>query len=408
VKGEAEDKGDSDAVDLGARRRRDAEGVIQQEIVAAVREFVDREVVPVASQLEHADEYPAALVDGMRELGLFGVAIPEAHGGLGLDLETYALINEELSRGWMSLSGILNGHFVTAWMIERFGTGEQQRRWLPRLATGEIRAAFAMTEPHAGSDLQAIRTRAERDGDAYVVTGEKTWITNALRATLLTLLVKTDLAADPPHRGTSTLIVEKEPEQDTLPGLVIRPLDKLGYKGLETCSVVFDGFRVPAASLLGSEEGSGFRQFMAAIELGRVNIAARGVGVAQAALDASLRYAREREAFGKPIADHQAIQLKLAQMATKVEAARQLTLHAARRKQTGERADLEAGMAKLFASEVALECAEQAMRIHGGYGYSPEYVVERLYRDAPLLVIGEGTNEIQQLVIARRLLERHS
>ena len=378
---------------------------VQREIVAAVREFVDREVVPVASQLEHADEYPADLVAGMRELGLFGVAISERFGGLGLDLETYALINEELSRGWMSLSGILNGHFVTAWMIETFGTGEQQGRWLPRMASGEIRAAFAMTEPHAGSDLQAIRTRAERDGDEYVVTGEKTWITNAQRATLLTALVKTDLDADPPHRGTSTLIVEKDPEQDVA-GLSIRPLEKLGYKGLETCSVAFDGVRVPATNLLGGEEGSGFRQFMAAIELGRVNIAARGVGLAQAALDAALRYARERETFGKPIAEHQAIQLKLATMATRIEAARQLTLHAARRKQSGERADLEAGMAKLFASEVALECATEAMRIHGGYGYSPEYLVERLYRDAPLLVIGEGTNEIQQLVIARRLLER--
>ena len=375
----------------------------RNEVVAAVREFVDREVMPVARELEAADEYPATLVDAMRGLGLFGVTIPERWGGLGLDLETYALINEELSRGWMSLSGILNGHFVTAWMIETFGTPDQQERWLPRMATGEIRAAFAMTEPHAGSDLQAIRTRAERDGDAYVITGEKMWITNAERAALLVLLVKTDLAADPPHRGTSTLILEKDGET---PGLSLSRLHKLGYKGLETCSVALDGVRVPTANLLGGEEGHGFRQFMAGIELGRVNIAARGVGVAQAALDASVRYARERETFGKPIAEHQAIQLKIARMATQIEAARQLTLHAARRKQSGERADLEAGMAKLFASEVALECATEAMRIHGGYGYSPEFVVERLYRDAPLLVIGEGTNEIQQLVIARRLLEQ--
>jgi butyryl-CoA dehydrogenase len=375
----------------------------RNEVVAAVRDFVDREVMPVARELEAADEYPAALVDAMRELGLFGVTIPERWGGLGLDLETYALVNEELSRGWMSLSGILNGHFVTAWMIETFGTSDQQERWLSRMATGEIRAAFAMTEPQAGSDLQAIRTRAERDGGEYVITGEKMWITNAERAALLVLLVKTDLGADPPHRGTSTLILEKDGET---PGLSLSRLRKLGYKGLETCSVALDGVRVPAANLLGGEEGQGFRQFMAGIELGRVNIAARGVGVAQAALDASLRYARERETFGKPIADHQAIRLKLARMATQIEAARQLTLHAARRKQSGDRADLEAGMAKLFASEVALECAVEAMRIHGGYGYSPEFVVERLYRDAPLLVIGEGTNEIQQLVIARRLLER--
>jgi alkylation response protein AidB-like acyl-CoA dehydrogenase len=374
---------------------------MRDEIVAAVREWVDREVLPVARELEAADEYPADLVDGMRELGLFGVTIPESFGGLGLDLETYALLNEELSRGWMSLSGILNGHFVTAWMIETFGNAEQQRRWLPRMATGEIRAAFAMTEPHAGSDLQAIRTFAERDGDTYVVRGEKMWITNAERAALLVLLVKTDLGADPAHRGTSTLILEKD--GDT-PGLGLVRLDKLGYKGLETCSVALDGVLIPAANRLG-DEGEGFRQFMAAIELGRVNIAARGVGLARAALDASLRYARERETFGKPIAEHQAIRLKLARMATQIEAARQLTLHAARRKQSGERADLEAGMAKLFASEVALECATEAMRIHGGYGYSPEFVVERLYRDAPLLVIGEGTNEIQQLVIARRLLE---
>ena len=375
----------------------------RNEVVAAVRDFVDREVMPVARELEAADEYPAALVDAMRELGLFGVTIPERWGGLGLDLETYALVNEQLSRGWMSLSGILNGHFVTAWMIETFGTSDQQERWLSRMATGEIRAAFAMTEPQAGSDLQAIRTRAERDGGEYVITGEKMWITNAERAALLVLLVKTDLGADPPHRGTSTLILEKAGET---PGLSLSRLRKLGYKGLETCSVALDGVRVPAANLLGGEEGQGFRQFMAGIELGRVNIAARGVGVAQAALDASLRYARERETFGKPIADHQAIRIKLARMATQIEAARQLTLHAARRKQSGDRADLEAGMAKLFASEVALECAVEAMRIHGGYGYSPEFVVERLYRDAPLLVIGEGTNEIQQLVIARRLLER--
>jgi butyryl-CoA dehydrogenase len=375
----------------------------QDEIVAAVRDFVDRELVPAASKLEHADEYPAALIDGMRELGLFALVIPEAYGGLGLDLETYALVNVELSRGWMSLSGVLNGHFVAAWMIEAFGTDAQKERLLPRMARGEVRAAFAMTEPHAGSDLQAIRTVAVRDGDEYVVTGQKTWITNALRAAIVMLLAKTDPAADPPHRGMTTFVVEKEPERSHQTGLVVGPpMEKLGYKGIETCELVFDGFRLPTDAVLGAEEGHGFKQFMAAIELGRINIAARGVGIATAALEAAIRYAKEREAFGRPIAEHQAIQLKLAQMATKIEAARQLTLYAARRKDSGARADLEAAMAKLFASEVAAEVALDAMRVHGGYGYSPEFVVERIYRDAPLLILGEGTNEIQQLVIARR------
>ena len=368
------------------------------EVVAAVREFVDRDVIPVASRLEHADEYPAQLVATMRELGLFGITIPEHYGGLGLDLETYALVNVELSRGWMSLSGVLNGHLVPAWLIERFGTEEQRQRLLPRLAAAEIRGAFALTEPHAGSDLRAIRTRVEPAGDGYALTGQKMWITNGLRAGVVVVLARAP-------GGLSAVVVEKEPDRAEQPGLAISPLAKLGYKGIETVELAFDGFRLPGDAVVGREEGDGMRQFMAAIELGRVNIAARAVGLATAALDAALQYAKERETFGKPIAEHQAVQLKLAQMATKTEAAKQLTLHAARTREAG-RADLEASMAKLFASEVAAEVALDSMRIHGGYGYSPELVVERLYRDAPLLIIGEGTNEIQQLVIARRLLER--
>ena len=383
----------------------------QQEIVATIRAFVEREVVPVASDLEHADEYPTELVETMRELGLFGVTIPEDYGGLGLDLTTYALIQVELSRGWMSLSGVLNTHFISAWMIRTYGTEEQRRGYLPRMATGELHFAYSMTEPHAGSDVQAIRTRAVREGDEYVITGQKMWATNGLRSSGVMLLAKTDADADPPHRGMTAFIVEKEPNVHEQPGLTIPPpLRKLGYKGVESTELVFDGFRTPASSVLGGEdqEGQGFKQFMGGIELGRVNIAARAVGIAQAAFEASIRYAQEREAFGKPIAHHQAIQLKLAQMATKIEASRLLMLEAARKKDAGERADLEAGMAKLCSTETAEEVALEAMRIHGGYGYSQEYPVERIYRDAPVLILGEGSNEIQQLLIARRLLEQYA
>ena len=382
----------------------------QQEIVATIRAFVERDVLPVASDLEHADEYPTELVETMRELGLFGVTIPEEYGGLGLDLTTYALIQVELSRGWMSLSGVLNTHFISAWMIKTHGTEEQRRTYLPRMATGELHFAYSMTEPHAGSDVQAIRTRAVREGDEYVITGQKMWATNGLRSSAVMLLARTDPDADPPHRGMTAFIVEKDPNVHEQPGLTIsQPLKKLGYKGVETVGMTFDGFRVPASSVLGGEAGenAGFREFMGGIELGRVNIAARAVGIAQAAFEAAIRYAQEREAFGKPIAHHQAIQLKLAQMATKIEASRLLMLEAARKKDAGQRADLEAGMAKLFATETAEEVALEAMRIHGGYGYSQEYPVERLYRDAPVLILGEGSNEIQQLLIARRLLEQY-
>jgi alkylation response protein AidB-like acyl-CoA dehydrogenase len=385
--------------------------VEQREVVATVREWVEREVYPVASEYEHADEFPAPLVDGMKELGLFGVTIPERYGGLGLDLLTYALIQVELSRGWMSLSGILNTHFISAWMIGTHGTEEQRERYLPRMATGELRFAYSMTEPHAGSDVQAISTRAVRDGDEFVITGRKMWATNGLRAGAVMLLTVTDPDAEPRHRGMTAFVVEKEPGAEEQPGLSIPgTLKKLGYKGVETTELVFDGFRTPAASVLGGEDGlgRGFYQFMGGIELGRVNIAARAVGIATRAFEEAIRYAQQRETFGKPIAEHQAVQLKLAQMATKIEAARLLTLQAAERKSAGERADLEAGMAKLFATETAEEVALEAMRIHGGYGYSQEFVVERLYRDAPVLILGEGSNEIQQIVIARRLLERHA
>ena len=381
------------------------------EIVATIRDWIDGEVMPVASELEHDDIYPEALVEQMKELGLFGVIIPEEHGGLGLDVTTYALIQIELSRGWMSLSGVLNTHFLSAWMIQQYGTEEQRRSYLPRMATGELRAAYSMTEPHAGSDVQAIRTRAVREGEEYVITGRKTWATNGLRAGMITLLAKTDPDADPPHRGMTAFLLEKEPGVSELPGLTIPPpLRKLGYKGVETTEFFFDGFRAPATSVIGGDAGigEGFKYFMGAIELGRVNIAARGVGIATRAFEEAIRYAQEREAFGKPIAQHQAIQLKLAQMATRVEAARLLTMQAAERKDAGERADLEAGMAKLFATETASEVSLEAMRVHGGYGYSQEFVVERIYRDAPVLILGEGSNEIQQLVIARRLLERYA
>ena len=379
----------------------------RDEILRVVREFVERDVLPVASELEHRDEYPAELIATMKELGLFGLLVPERWGGLELDVGTYSLVQTELSRGWMSLSGAINTHTIAGWMIDAFGTDDQRARFLPPMASGELRGCYALTEPAAGSDVQSIRTRAERDGQAYRITGTKTWITNGLRAGVVMLLAKTDPSADPPHRGMSAFLVEKEAEVSELPGLTIsKPLGKLGYKGLESVELAFDGYEVPSANLLGGEEGRGFGQFMSGIELGRINIAARAVGVATAAFDHARAYARRREAFGKPIAEHQAVQLALADMATAIEASRLLTAEAARRKDAGERADLHAGMAKLFATEAAHRVVFDAMRIFGGYGYSTEYPIERLYRDTPLLIIGEGTNEMQRLIIARRLLER--
>jgi alkylation response protein AidB-like acyl-CoA dehydrogenase len=380
----------------------------QVELVQLVRSFVDKDVLPVASELDHRDEFPTRLVETMKEIGLFGITIPEEYGGLGLDLLTYALVIKELSRGWISLSGVVNTHFMAAWMIVTFGTEEQKRRFLPRMATGEWRSAYSMTEPHAGSDVQAIKTRARRDGDDYVIDGQKMWVTNGLRANMVMLLTVTDPQAEPRHRGMTAFIIEKEPGVGEQPGLTVPPhLKKLGYRGVESTELVFSGFRTPASSVLGGETqvGQGFKQFMAAVELGRVNVAARAVGLATCALEQAIAYANQRETFGKLISQHQAIQLKIAQMATRIKAAELLVFEAAQLKSTGARADLEAGMAKLFATETAIEVATEAMRIHGGYGYSQEYMVERLYRDAPLLILGEGSNEIQQLVIARRVLE---
>jgi alkylation response protein AidB-like acyl-CoA dehydrogenase len=372
--------------------------------VETVRRFVDREVIPNATRLEHANEYPTALVERMKELGLFGATIPEEYGGLGLDFTTYAMIIEELCRGWMSLSGILNTHLLLAYILRTFGTDEQKQRFLPAMTRGEKRGALALTEPHAGSDAQQIKTIAVRRGDTYHVTGSKMFVTNGRHGTMFALAAKTDPRADPPHRGISLFVAEKGPQGCT----VSRDIDKIGYKGVDTSEVVFDDFPVPATNLIGGSEGSGFKHVMSGLEVGRINIAARAVGVARAAFEDAIRYAQQRETFGKPICQHQAIQLKLADMATKLEAARLLTHQAAQKKDRGERCDLEAGMAKLFASETAHEVALEAMRILGGYGYTKEFRVERYYRDAPLMLIGEGTNEIQRLIIARNLLNRYA
>jgi alkylation response protein AidB-like acyl-CoA dehydrogenase len=376
---------------------------LRAQVLDTVRRFVERDVIPVASDYEHANEYPHALVERMKELGLFGATIPVEYGGLGLDYTTYSMIVEEICRGWMSLSGVLNTHLMFAYVLGAHGTPEQKTRWLPALARGEHRAALCLTEPHAGSDTQRIRTTAVRDGDHYVVNGSKMFITNARTATVYSLVVKTDPSADPPHRGISLLAAEKD-----APGVTIgRDIDKLGYKGIETCEVSFEDFRVPVGSLIGGVEGRGLQQVLSGLEVGRINIASRAVGVAQAAFEDAIRYAQERTAFGKPICEHQAIQLKLADMATRIEAARLLTRQAAAMKDRGERCDLEAGMAKLFASETCQEVSLEAMRVLGGYGYTKDFRVERYYRDAPLMIIGEGTNEIQRLVIERLLVQRY-
>jgi alkylation response protein AidB-like acyl-CoA dehydrogenase len=382
---------------------------VQKAIIETVRDFVDNEVIPVADEMEHRDEFPDKIVEQMKELGLFGLTVPEEYGGIGESLTTYALAVVELARGWMSLSGVLNTHFMGCYLINKFGTEEQKQRLLPLMATGEVRAALAMSEPEAGSDVQAIRTKALRDGDDYVVDGQKMWLTNGLRAGIVMTLVKTDPGADPPHRGMSMLIVEKEAgNPQPAPGLDVgKNIEKMGYKGVETTEMNFSGFRLPVTSLLGSEEGQGFRQVLDGIEIGRVNVAARAVGVATRAFEEAIRYAQQRKAFGKPISEHQAIQIHLAEMGTTLEAARLMLLSAAEKKSAGERSDLEAGMAKLFASEACNEIVLKSLRVHGGYGYSKEFTIERLYRDAPFLLIGEGTSEIQKTVIARRLLERH-
>jgi len=388
----------------------------QKAIIDMVRQFADEQILPNAEHYDHEDSFPEPIVAQMRELGLFGVTIPEEYGGMGLDLTTYTMIVQELSRGWISISGIVNTHFIGSYLLMKFGTDEQKQKYLPRMATGEIRAAFSLSEPELGSDVQAIKTAAKKlDDGAYEINGQKMWVTNGLKAGLVFTLVKTDPDADPRHRGMTCFIAEKEPDvaenTGAYAGFTVPPqLKKMGYKGVESTELVFDGYRCPAENILGGEDAGlnkGFAQMMDALEVGRVNVAARGVGIAQRALELALRYSQERKTFGKQIADHQAIQFKLADMATQVEAARLLTLRAARLKDAGERSDLEAGMAKLFASEAGRFCVEESFRIHGGYGYSKEYEIERLYRDAPLLLIGEGTSEIQRIVIGKKLLQRH-
>jgi alkylation response protein AidB-like acyl-CoA dehydrogenase len=374
----------------------------ERAMVELVRAFVNRDVKPVVRELEHADTYPGKLIEQMKQLGIFGLAIPEPWGDAQVSTSCYALITEELARGWMSLAGAMGGHTVVAKLILAFGTDEQKRAWLPRMATGEVRATMALTEPGGGSDLQALRTTARREGSSYVVNGSKTWITNARRSGLVALLCKTDPAARPAHAGISIVLAE--------PGegfVVSRDLPKLGYKGVESCELTFEDFRVPATALLGGREGEGFAQMMRGLEIGRIQVASRALGVGAAALEDALRYAQQRAAFGKPIWKHQSIGNYLADMATKLTAARQLVLYAARCYDSGARADLEAGMAKLFASETAMEIALDAVRIHGGYGYSTEFDVERYFRDAPLMIVGEGTNEIQRNVIARQLVQRY-
>ena len=371
---------------------------VRLEIIETVRRFVAREVTPVAADLERADEFPAEIVAQMRDLGLFGVTIPESRGGLGLDLRTYIGVIEELAYGWMSLTGIINTHTMCATLIMYHGSPEQQQRLLPSMATGERRGALSLSEPDAGSDTRNISCRATRDGDEYVINGSKAWVTNGERASVVALAARTD-------EGISAFIVEKEPGERFEGIAVSKHVGKLGYKGVETVEMAYTDHRIPAANLIG-EAGRGLPQILGVLEVGRINIASRAVGVARAAFDSALTYAQQRSTFGKPIAEHQAIQLKLADMATRLEAARLLTRNAAERKAAGLRCDVEAGMAKLFASETALELSMEAMRIHGGVGYTTEFPVERYYRDAPLMVIGEGTNEIQRLVIARGLLAR--
>ena len=376
---------------------------IAKEVVNNVGVWVDKEVVPVASEFEHADEFPEPLVNGMAEMGLFAIKIPEQYGGLDLSFECYAGVCIELARGWMSLAGVLNTHVLVAWAINAYGTEEQKENYLRRMDEPEIRAALSITEPDAGSDAQAIKTQARRDGDDYLISGQKMWVTNGQRAGVYLVLTKTEMDTTPPHKGISAFLVDAGTEGFT----VGRKLEKLGYKGVETTELSFENARVPALNILGGSEGSGFQHVMSALEVGRINVASRGVGVAQAAFEDSIHYAQQRTAFGKPIAQHQAQQLRLAEMATKIRAARLLTFDAARKKDAGQRTDLDAGMAKLYATEVAQEVVLEAMRIHGGVGYSNELPLERYYRDAPVMVIAEGTSDIQKLVIARNLLREY-
>jgi alkylation response protein AidB-like acyl-CoA dehydrogenase len=379
----------------------------QTEILAAVRQFVDKEVIPTAQALEHTDTYPQQIVDQMCDMGLFGLMIPQAYGGLGESLLTYALCVEELARGWMSISGVINTHFIVAYMLRQHGTEAQKNRYLPRMATGEVRGSFSMSEPELGSDVAAIRTKATRTPDGgYTIRGQKMWLTNGASSTLVAALVKTDEGATTPHRNLTTFLIEKPVGFGTVaPGLVIpAKIDKLGYKGIDTTELIFDDFLAGADDVLGGTPGQGFFQMMDGIEVGRVNVAARACGVGIRAFELAVRYAQQRRTFGKPIAEHQAIAFALAEMATKVEAAHLMMVNAARLKDSGERNDVAAGMAKYLASEFCSEVTQQSFRIHGGYGYSKEYEIERLMRDAPFLLIGEGTSEIQKMIISKNLL----
>ena len=392
-------------------RLQQTEGLTEEqgELVKLVREFVEEQIIPVATELEHRDEYPTQIVEGMKQMGIFGLMIPEEYGGLGESLLTYALCVEEIARGWMSVSGIINTHFIVAYMILQHGTEEQKQRYLPRMATGEVRGAFSMSEPGCGSDVAAIKTKAVRDGesDDWTINGQKMWLTNGGSANLVAVLVKTDTGADSVYKNMTTFLIEKEPGfGETAQGVTVPgKIEKMGYKGVDTTELVFEGHRTTSAQILGGEPGKGFYQMMDGVEVGRVNVAARGCGVARRAFELGIAYSQQREAFGKKIAEHQAVLFRLADMATKVEAAHQMMVKAARKKDSGERNDLEAGMAKYLASEYCSQVVEDSFRIHGGYGYSKEYEIERLYREAPMLLIGEGTADIQRMIIGRRLLE---
>ena len=396
---------------MGRLAQTDGLTEFQQDILATVRDFVGKEIMPIATELEHKDEYPTQIVEGMKQLGLFGLTIPQEYGGLGESLLTYALAVEEIARGWMSVSGIINTHFIVAHMIARHGTEEQKSYFLPRMAAGEVRGAFSMSEPGLGSDVSAIRTSAVRDGGDYVLNGQKMWLTNGGTANLVAVLCRTEEGHDTPHRNMTTFLIEKEPgfgANPTVRGLTVPgKIEKMGYKGVDTTELILADVRIPADRVLGGSTGQGFYQMMDGVEVGRVNVAARGCGVALRAFELAIAYAQQRHAFGKPIAEHQAIQFKLAEMATKVEAAHQMMVMAARRKDSGYRNDLEAGMAKYLASEYGKEVVEDSFRIHGGYGFSKEYEIERLYREAPMLLIGEGTAEIQKMIVGRRLLEEY-
>jgi alkylation response protein AidB-like acyl-CoA dehydrogenase len=381
----------------------------QIEILKAVRTFVDEKILPVATELEHADEYPTEIVEGLKELGVFGLMIPEEYDGLGESLLTYALVVEELARGWMSVSGVINTHFIVAYMLLQHGTEEQKKKYLPRMAMGEVRGAFSMSEPGCGSDVAAIKTKATKNDDGYSITGQKMWLTNGGSSNLVAVLVKTDEGVDSVYKNMTTFLVEKEEGfGETAQGVTIPgKIDKMGYKGVDTTEMIFEDAQISADQILGGEPGKGFYQMMDGVEVGRVNVAARGVGVANRAFELGIAYAQQREAFGKPIAQHQAVEFRLAEMATKVEAAHQMVVRAARIKDKGQRNDLEAGMAKYLASEYCSQVVEDSFRIHGGYGFSKEYEIERLYREAPMLLIGEGTADIQRMIIGRRVLEEY-